>query len=100
MTGRYGAPVVCAGRCCEGAMDAMEILRLFATVTTVAAAIMVALNWSPRLTVLGFAVFIVASIAWMIDGWMEDKASLLIQNAILLLVNIAGVYRWLPRAAS
>ena len=81
-------------------MDAMELLRLFAAVTTVAAAIMVALNWSPRLTVCGFAVFIVASIAWMIDGWLEAKASLLIQNAVLLLVNIAGVYRWLPRASS
>jgi uncharacterized membrane protein len=81
-------------------MDAMELLRLFAAVTTVAAAIMVALNWSPRVTVWGFAVFIVASIAWMVDGWLEAKASLLIQNAVLLLVNIAGVYRWLPRANS
>jgi hypothetical protein len=33
-------------------------------------------------------------------GWLEGKASLLIQNAVLLLVNIAGVYRWLPRAGS
>jgi uncharacterized membrane protein YphA (DoxX/SURF4 family) len=81
-------------------MDAMELLRLFAAVTTVVAAIMVAINWSARITVWGFAVFIVASIAWMVDGWLEAKASLLIQNAVLLLVNIAGVYRWLPRASS
>jgi hypothetical protein len=80
-------------------MEPMELLRLGAAITTVAAAIMVALNWSARITVLGFAVFIVASIAWMIDGWLEDKSSLLIQNAVLLLVNIAGVWRWLPRAA-
>lgn len=78
-------------------MDGMEILRLVASVTTVVAAIMVALNWSPRLTVMGFGVFILASIAWLIDGWLENKASLVIQNAVLLLVNIAGVYRWLPR---
>ena len=81
-------------------MDLMEILRLFAATTTIAAAIMVALNWSARVTVVGFAVFIAASVAWMIDGWLEGKASLLIQNAVLLLVNIAGVYRWLPRAES
>lgn len=81
-------------------MEWMEMLRLFAAVTTVAAVVMVALNWSARVTVLGFAVFIAASIAWMVDGWLEDKASLLIQNAVLLLVNIAGVYRWLPRANS
>lgn len=78
-------------------MDGMELLRLFAAVTTVAGALMVALNWSPRVTVSGFAVFIVASIAWMLDGWLEEKASLVIQNAVLFLVNIAGVYRWLPR---
>ena len=81
-------------------MDAMEMLRLFAAITTVAAAILVAANWSPRLTVVGFAIFIAASIAWLADGWLENKASLMIQNAILLLVNMAGVYRWLPRAKS
>lgn len=78
-------------------MDGMELLRLVASVTTVVAAIMIAVNASPRLTVTGFAVFIIASIAWMIDGWLEGKASLVIQNVILLFVNIAGVYRWLPR---
>ena len=78
-------------------MDGMEILRLVASVTTVVAAIKVALNWSSRLMVMGIGVFILASIAWLIDGWLENKASLVIQNAVLLLVNIAGVYRWLPR---
>ena len=78
-------------------MDSVELLRLFATVTTVVAAVMVALNWSARLTVLGFVVFIAASMGWLIDGWLEGKASLMIQNAILLVINVAGVYRWLPR---
>ena len=77
-------------------MEPMEILRLFAAVATVVAAIMVAVNWSPRLTVWGFYVFIVASLAWLVDGWLEPKASLFIQNVILLLVNIAGVVRWRP----
>ena len=62
------------------------------------AAVMVALNISARVTVLGFGFFTLASIAWMIDGWLDGKASLLIQNAALLLINIAGVYRWLPKA--
>lgn len=79
-------------------MSPLEALRLVAAVLTIVAAIMVAINWSARVTVAGFVVFIGASIAWMIDGWMEKKASLLIQNAVLLVVNIAGVYRWLPRA--
>ena len=79
-------------------MTSMEVLRLFASVTTVVAAILVAINVSPKVTVAGFLVFIAASIAWMADGWFDNKASLLFQNAILLLVNIAGVWRWLPKA--
>lgn len=81
-------------------MDTLSILRGFAAVVTVIAAILVAANWSARTTVLGFVVFIVASLAWMLDGWLENKMSLVIQNAILLVVNIAGVIRWLPRATN
>ena len=79
-------------------MDAMIILRTFAAVTIVVAAAMVAANWTARITVAGFAIFIIASIAWMADGWLESKNSLVIQNAVLLLINILGVWRWLPKA--
>jgi hypothetical protein len=51
-----------------------------------------------RITIAGFMIFIVASLAWMVDGWLESKASLVIQNAILLLINAAGVWRWFPKA--
>ena len=43
-------------------------------------------------------IFIAASIAWMFDGWLETKASLVIQNVILLLINAIGVWRWFPKA--
>jgi hypothetical protein len=79
-------------------MDALEILRTVAAGATVLAAAMVAANWNARIMVTGFAIFIIASIAWMVDGWLENKSSLIIQNAILLLINILGVWRWLPRA--
>jgi hypothetical protein len=79
-------------------MDELVILRGAATVMTILAAAMVASNWNARLTVAGFALFILASIAWMLDGWFDNKSSLVIQNAVLLLINILGVYRWLPRA--
>ena len=78
----------------------LEILRTFAAFTTVVAAILVAANWSPRVTIAGFSIFVVASIAWLLDGWLEGKASLVIQNAILLIVNIVGILRWLPKAES
>lgn len=74
-------------------------LRTSAAVMTVIAAALVAANWSARLVVAGFIIFIIASLAWMIDGWLESKASLVIQNGVLLLINVLGVWRWLPKAA-
>jgi hypothetical protein len=79
-------------------IDALMILRTFATVTTVVAAALVAANLNARVTVAGFAIFLVASVAWMADGWLESKASLVIQNAILLAINVIGVWRWFPKA--
>jgi len=55
----------------------------------------VAANVDARVTVAGFMIFIVASIAWMADGWLETKTSLV----ILLLINAIGVWRWFPKAA-
>jgi hypothetical protein len=79
-------------------MDLLSLLRAAAAILTIVAALMVAANWSPRTMVLGFTVFIVASIAWIVDGWLEDKLSLVIQNIALLAINIFGVWRWLPKA--
>jgi hypothetical protein len=79
-------------------MEDLAVLRTVAAVTTVLAAALVAANLNARITVAGFIIFIVASIAWMIDGWLESKASLVIQNVILLLINAIGVWRWLPKA--
>lgn len=79
-------------------MDELMILRTFAAVTTVLAASLVAANLNARVTVAGFIIFIVASMAWMADGWLEAKASLVIPNVILLVINVIGVWRWLPKA--
>ena len=66
--------------------------------TTVLAAALVAANLNARVTVIGFVIFIVACIASMSDGWVESKASLVIQNVILLFINVIGVWRWYPKA--
>jgi hypothetical protein len=79
-------------------MDAMMLLRTFSAVTTIIAAALVAANWNARVMVAGFAIFIVASLSWMVDGWLEGNASLVIQNVILLAINVLGVWRWFPRA--
>ena len=79
-------------------MDMLSILRTVSAILTIAAALLVASNWSPRTMVVGFGVFIAASVAWIAVGWWEEKPSLLIQNVVLLGVNLFGVWRWLPRA--
>jgi hypothetical protein len=56
-------------------MDLLSLLRAAAAILTIVAALLVAANWSPRTMVLGFTVFIVASVAWIVDGWLEDKLS-------------------------
>src|SRR6478672_6782921 len=67
-------------------MEELSILRTFAAATTVLAAALVAANLNARSTVAGFMIFIVAPIAWMADGWLETKTSLVFQNVILLLI--------------
>ena len=79
-------------------MDVLIILRTFAALTTVLAAALVAANLGARVTVIGFVIFIAACIVWTIDGWIESKASLVIQNVILLFIYVIGVWRWYPRA--
>ena len=76
-------------------MEELSILRTFAEATTVLAAALVAANVNARITVAGFMLCIVA---WMADGWLETKTSLVIQNVILLLINAIGVWRWFPKA--
>ena len=64
-------------------MDTVVMLRTSAAVMTVIAAALVAANWNARVMVAGFIIFIVRSLAWMIGGWLESKASLVIQNGVL-----------------
>lgn len=79
-------------------MDWIMVLKGFASAATVIAAILVAANISAKVMVAGFSIFVVASLAWIAAGWVETQPSLYLQNAVLLLVNIAGIWRWLPRA--
>jgi hypothetical protein len=66
-----------------------------APVTGITAAIMVAINLSSQFTGWGFVVFTVSSVAWVALGLAEGLQSLVIQNGILFLINLVGIYRWL-----
>ena len=66
-----------------------------APIATTIAAIMVAANLGSRLTGYGFIVFSIGSIGWMAVGWFNDLANLVWQKAVLLGINLVGIWRWL-----
>lgn len=68
-----------------------------ASAATLAAATMTAANLGPRITGTGFAIFAFGSLAWCLVAWRTGQDSLLLTNAVLLLINITGIWRWLGR---
>ena len=76
-------------------MELVEIARWLATGTGICAAIAVAMKLGPKITGIGFLVFLISSVSWMVAGYLDDMPPLILQNAVLTVINIIGVYRWL-----
>ncbi|CAM3820601.1 hypothetical protein [Litorimonas haliclonae] len=76
-----------------------DIIQWFATITGVAAAIMVASNISAKVSGYGFIIFTGSSIAWVTFGILAGEPPLTIQNVVLTIINLVGIYRWLIRPA-
>ena len=74
-----------------------EWISWFATGATVTAALITASNLGARITGYGFIVFLFGSIAWLSVGMMTGQPALLWTNAVLTLLNIFGIWRWLGR---
>ena len=72
-----------------------QVANWVAPVATTLAAVLIAANLGARLTGIGFIVFAIGSVAWMVIGVATGQPTLIWQNAVLLLVNIVGVWRWL-----
>jgi hypothetical protein len=66
-----------------------------AAATCIVAALMVAANAGTRITGYGFVVFSVSSVLWVGYGVLQHERGLLVQNAVLLAVNLVGIWRWL-----
>ena len=77
-----------------------QTISWIATAATIAAACMTASNLGSRITGFGFAVFTVGSIAWLTLGLMTVQPALVWTNAVLTVLNIFGVWRWLGRQRS
>lgn len=72
-----------------------EALGYVAMISGTIAAVMVSSNVGRRITGYGFMVFTVSSVIWVIYGLQDTEMPLIIQNAVLTLINILGIYRWL-----
>lgn len=70
-----------------------------ATVATILAASITASNLGSRITGYGFVIFLVGSIAWLVHGLSTDQQALIWTNAVLTLLNLFGIWRWLGRQA-
>jgi hypothetical protein len=76
-----------------------DITSWIATIATIIAASMTAANLGSRITGYGFCVFLIGSLAWLADGLITGQPPLTWTNAVLTLLNIFGIWRWLGRQA-
>lgn len=75
----------------------IEILKWFASISGMIAALMVALDSGRRVTGWGFVLFLFSSIAWITTGLIDEEGALATQNVVLFGINLLGVYRYLIR---
>ncbi|WP_353205413.1 hypothetical protein [Sphingomonas sp.] len=66
----------------------------------IAAATMVSLDRGRRLTGWGLVLFAVSAVAWMGGAVLTRDFALGTQNAVLLVIDLYGAYRYLIRKAS
>ena len=65
------------------------------TVLSIVAALMVSLDLGRRITGYGFLVFSISSLFWLTVAREEGQPGLWLTNAVLLCINLIGVWRWL-----
>ena len=76
----------------------LSILQWFGAVTSVIAAGLVAADLGRKITGWAFVLFVVSSIALLVWGFMQpDSTGIGVQNAIMLVINLLGVYRYFIR---
>lgn len=70
-------------------------LEWFGAVGAIVAAAMIAADLGRRWTGWGFVLFVAVAIAWIASGLAHDTMPLVVQNALLLCVNLWGVWQYL-----
>ena len=78
----------------------LDALQWYGAIAAVVAALLVASDIDRRITGWAFVLFVSASLALLIWGFLsEDADGIGWQNACLLLINAWGVWRYLLRPA-
>ena len=72
-----------------------DILRWAASVGTIGAGPILAAQVRPRIIGWAFVVLSGASIIWIFVGYRTAEYALMVQNMVLTLINLFGIYRWL-----
>lgn len=72
-----------------------DVLRWIASASTMGAGLVLAARVRPRIMGWAFVVLTFASIIWVVVGYLTDQYALLVQNAVITLINVFGIYRWL-----
>ncbi|MBB35511.1 MAG: hypothetical protein CME88_04090 [Hirschia sp.] len=75
----------------------VDLLGYVAMATGVVAALAISADISRRITGLSFIVFTISSVSWVVNGAMQGEPPLVIQNVVMTLINVFGIYRWLIR---
>ena len=77
----------------DGAPAWLRTIRWTAALLGIAGGVLLAIKipWSGW----GFALFALSSAAWIAAGAVMRVRSLVLVNAVLLLTNLIGIYRWL-----
>lgn len=72
-------------------------LEWAASIGTIIAATLVAIDLSRKITGWGFVLFCVVASLWVISGWSDGAMPIVVMNALLFVINAWGVWRYLVR---
>jgi hypothetical protein len=70
-------------------------IEWFAALGAIIAAGLIAADLGRRWTGVGFVVFVLVSVAWILSGAINRTMPIVAQNGILLLINAWGVWQFL-----
>ncbi|GGY43004.1 hypothetical protein [Parvularcula lutaonensis] len=76
-------------------MTFATLLEWAATGSGIVAAVIVSLNLGPTKTGWGFVVFTFSSVCWIATAVIQGETALTIQNAVLFVINVIGIWRYL-----